>query len=153
MAIGRCFEESFQKPKRSLETGLSGWGGDRNEPNLSDSEIDRLLRTPSPERILTVRTAMLRGRSNAEIHRMSSIDPWFLAKLRGIIDLEQSLLNGKQLADLNSDQLLELKQLGFSDRQIAWATGSDELQVRRHRHDHGVRAVFKTVDTLSLIHI
>ena len=149
MAIGRCFEESFQKAMRSLETGLSGWGGDRNEPNLSDSEIDRLLRTPSPERILTVRTAMLRGRSNAEIHRMSSIDPWFLAKLRGIIDLEQSLLNGKQLADLNSDQLLELKQLGFSDRQIAWATGSDELQVRRHRHDHGVRAVFKTVDTCA----
>ena len=149
MAIGRCFEESFQKAMRSLETGLSGWGGDRIEPNLSDSEIDRLLRTPSPERILTVRTAMLRGRSNAEIHRMSSIDPWFLAKLRGIINLEQSLLNGKQLADLNSDQLLELKQLGFSDRQIAWATGSDELQVRRHRHDHGVRAVFKTVDTCA----
>ena len=149
MAIGRCFEESFQKAMRSLETGLSGWGGDRIEPNLSDSEIDRLLRTPSPERILTVRTAMLRGRSNAEIHRMSSIDPWFLAKLRGIIDLEQSLLNGKQLADLSSDQLLELKQLGFSDRQIAWATGSDELQVRRHRHDHGVRAVFKTVDTCA----
>ena len=149
MAIGRCFEESFQKAMRSLETGLSGWGGDRTEPNLSDSEIDRLLRTPSPERILTVRTAMLRGRSNAEIHRMSSIDPWFLAKLRGIIDLEQSLLNGKQLADLNSDQLLELKQLGFSDRQIAWATGSDELKVRRHRHDHGVRAVFKTVDTCA----
>ncbi len=149
MAIGRCFEESFQKAMRSLETGLSGWGGDRHEPQLSDSEMDRLLRTPSPERILTVRTAMLRGRSDAEIHRISSIDPWFLAKLRGIITAEQTLLQGKQLADLRVDELFELKQLGFSDRQIAWATGSDELAVRRHRHAHGVRAVFKTVDTCA----
>lgn len=149
MAIGRCFEESFQKAIRSLETGLAGWGGDRTEPKLSDSEIDRLLRTPSPERILTVRTAMLRGRSNAEIHRLSSIDPWFLAKLRGIIKAEQRVLRGKQLAELYPDQLLELKQLGFSDRQIAWVTGSDELQVRRYRLDHGIRAVFKTVDTCA----
>ena len=64
MAIGRCFEESFQKAMRSLETGYSGWGGDRPEPQMSHSEMDRLLRTPSPERILTVRTAMVRGRSN-----------------------------------------------------------------------------------------
>ena len=87
MAIGRCFEESFQKAMRSLETGFSGWGGDREEPELTDAELDRQLRTPSPERILSVRTAMVRGRSDEEIQRISRIDPWFLAKLRRIICL------------------------------------------------------------------
>ena len=149
MAIGRCFEESFQKAMRSLETGLSGWGGDRAEPALSDGELDRRLRTPSPERILSVRTAMLRGRSDADIHRISSIDPWFLAKLRRIIDTETTLLKGRGLDDLDGDALFELKQLGFSDRQIAWHTGADELTVRKRRHQLNVRAIYKTVDTCA----
>ena len=149
MAIGRSFEESFQKAMRSLETGYAGWGGDRPEPELTEAELDRLLRTPSPERILCVRSAMLRGRTDAEIHRISRIDPWFLAKLRRIVDAEQRLLCGRQLNDLSATELLELKQLGFSDRQIAWQTTSDELRVRRHRHGLGVRAVFKTVDTCA----
>ncbi len=149
MAIGRCFEESFQKAMRSLETGLSGWGGDRPEPDLSDSEIDRLLRTPSPDRILSLRSAMLHGRSDEDIHRISSIDPWFLAKLRRIVEAEQNLLKGQQLDQLTADSLLELKQLGFSDRQIAWCTNSEELAVRQHRHGMGIRAVFKTVDTCA----
>ena len=149
MAIGRCFEESFQKAMRSLETGLSGWGGDRAEPALSDGELDRRLRTPSPERILSVRTAMLRGRSDADIHRISSIDPWFLAKLRRIIDTETTLLKGRGLDDLDGNALFELKQLGFSDRQIAWHTGADELTVRQRRHQLNVRAIYKTVDTCA----
>ena len=134
---------------RSLETGLSGWGGDRAEPALSDGELDRRLRTPSPERILSVRTAMLRGRSDADIHRISSIDPWFLAKLRRIIDTETTLLKGRGLDDLDGDALFELKQLGFSDRQIAWHTGADELTVRQRRHQLNVRAIYKTVDTCA----
>jgi carbamoyl-phosphate synthase large subunit len=149
MAIGRCFEESFQKALRSLETGLSGWGGDRQEPDFSDSEIDRRLRTASPDRIVTVRTAMLRGRSDSTIHALSGIDPWFLAKLRGLIAVEQDLLQSRSLEDLDVEALFTLKQLGYSDRQIGWATSSDELQVRRHRHALGVRAVFKTVDTCA----
>jgi carbamoyl-phosphate synthase large subunit len=149
MAIGRCFEESFQKAMRSLETGFSGWGGDREEPKLSNSEIDRLLRTPSPERILTVRTAMVSGRSDADIHRISKIDPWFLAKLRRIVDAESNLMRGRQLEELDAATLLEVKQLGFSDRQIAWCTGTDELSVRAYRHKLDVRAVFKTVDTCA----
>ena len=149
MAIGRCFEESFQKAMRSLETGLSGWGGDRAEPALSDGELDRRLRTPSPGRILSVRTAMLRGRSDADIHRISSIDPWFLAKLRRIIDTETTLLKGRGLDDLDGNALFELKQLGFSDRQIAWHTGADELTVRQRRHQLNVRAIYKTVDTCA----
>ena len=149
MAIGRCFEESFQKAMRSLETGFSGWGGDREEPDLNDGELDRRLRTPSPERILSVRTAMVRGRSDAEIHRISAIDPWFLAKLRRIIEAEIRLLKGKSLEQLDADSLFEAKQLGFSDRQIAWQTNSNELLVRQRRHQLDVRAIFKTVDTCA----
>ena len=85
MAIGRSFEESFQKAMRSLETGLSGWEGTgRNRNSLTARSID--CEHLSPERISDVRSAMLRGRSDAEtIHDLSSIDPWFLAKLRGLI--------------------------------------------------------------------
>ncbi|MGL6133753.1 MAG: carbamoyl-phosphate synthase large subunit [Prochlorococcaceae cyanobacterium] len=149
MAIGRCFEESFQKAMRSLETGHAGWGCDRPDGAIPAGDLDRALRTATPERIFAVREAMVAGRSDAEIHALSAIDPWFLAKLRRILHAEQRLLRGRGLADLDAAALLALKQLGFSDRQIAWATGSDELSVRRHRQGLGVRAVFKTVDTCA----
>ena len=149
MAIGRCFEESFQKAMRSLETGHAGWGCDRPDPSPEPAALEIALRTPTPERILAVRTAMVAGLSDAEIHNLSAIDPWFLAKLRRIVAAESRLLRGRQLAQLDAVALLELKQLGFSDRQIAWATGSHELDVRRYRQGLGVDAVFKTVDTCA----
>lgn len=149
MAIGRCFEESFQKALRSLETGLSGWGCDRPDVPMPAADLERSLRTPSPDRILAVRAAMVEGRTDAEIHSLSRIDPWFLAKLRTLINAEASLLHGRSLEQLDADALLQLKQLGYSDRQIAWATGSDELSVRQHRHQQGISPVFKTVDTCA----
>ena len=149
MAIGRCFEESFQKAVRSLETGHAGWGCDRPDLPLEGPDLDRLLRTPSPDRIFAVRAALVAGRSDAEIHRLSAIDPWFIAKLRRLVEAQNRLLAGRRLTGLTAAALLELKQLGFSDRQIAWATGSDELTVRRHRQGLGVNAVFKTVDTCA----
>jgi len=149
MAIGRCFEESFQKALRSLETGNAGWGCDRPDPKPEPAALEITLRTPTPERIVAVRTAMVAGLSDAEIQNLSAIDPWFLAKLRHIIDTEAQLLRGRQLGELDAAALLELKQLGFSDRQIAWATGSTELAVRSHRQSVGVNAVFKTVDTCA----
>jgi carbamoyl-phosphate synthase large subunit len=92
---------------------------------------------------------MVSGRSDADIHRISKIDPWFLAKLRRIVDAESNLMRGRQLEELDAATLLEVKQLGFSDRQIAWCTGTDELSVRAYRHKLDVRAVFKTVDTCA----
>ncbi|MDC3049099.1 carbamoyl-phosphate synthase large subunit, partial [Synechococcus sp. AH-736-A19] len=91
----------------------------------------------------------VRGRSDEEIHQISRIDPWFLAKLRRIIEAEARLIKGKSLDQLDADSLFEAKQLGFSDRQIAWHTNSDELSVRQRRHQLEVRAVFKTVDTCA----
>jgi carbamoyl-phosphate synthase large subunit len=149
MAIGRCFEESLQKALRSLETGHAGWGCDREDRLPDASTLDRSLRTPTPERIFDLRLAMVAGRSDSEIHRLSAIDPWFLARLRRILETEQRLLRGRHLADLGAADLLELKQLGFSDRQIAWATRAAELEVRQHRQALGVTVQFKTVDTCA----
>ncbi|KZR60946.1 MULTISPECIES: carbamoyl-phosphate synthase large subunit [Prochlorococcus] len=149
MAIGRCFEESFQKAMRSLEIGRAGWGCDRQEPEFTPTEIERLLRTPSPERIMAVRTAMLAGRSDHDIYDLSKIDIWFLAKLRHMINIETTHLHGRALDELDQESLLCLKQLGYSDRQIAWATGSDELAVRAHRELLNIKPVFKTVDTCA----
>jgi carbamoyl-phosphate synthase large subunit len=89
------------------------------------------------------------GRSDDDIHRLSAIDPWFLAKLRRLLEAEERLLRDRRLEQLSAADLLELKQLGFSDRQIAWASGSDELSVRRTRQGLGVNALFKTVDTCA----
>jgi len=149
MAIGRSFEESLQKALRSLETGLAGWGCDKSDDQPAAEDLDRQLRVPSPDRILAVRAAMRAGRDDGEIHQLSGIDPWFLAKLRGLLEAERRLLNGRGLAELDAPALWELKGLGFSDRQLAWATGSDELSVRRHRQGLGVNVVFKTVDTCA----
>ena len=149
MAIGRCFEESFQKALRSLETGHAGWGADRPDERSSEGELDSQLRTPTPERIFALRSALLQGRSVEQIHAISGIDPWFIAKLERMLQIEQNLLGGRKLADLDAAALLQLKQLGYSDRQIAWSTGSDELAVRDHRQAQGVNAVFKTVDTCA----
>ena len=149
MAIGRRFEESFQKALRSLEIGRAGWGCDRPDQPPDGGELERRLRTPSPERIFAVRDAMVAGRSDAEIHQISAIDPWFLARLRLILDAEQRLLQGRRLDQLDAEALRQLKQLGFADRQIGWAVGATELEVRSHRQLLGVSAVFKTVDTCA----
>ena len=92
---------------------------------------------------------MVNGYSDADIHRISAIDPWFLAKLRRIIESEQRLLKGQNLTALNATALLELKQLGLLRSSDRLATGSKELEVRAHRQNLGVNAVFKTVDTCA----
>ncbi len=149
MAIGRCFEESFQKAIRSLEIGLSGWGCDSVDKQCSSIELERLLRTPSPERIMYIRLAMKNGRSDDEIYSYSNIDPWFLSKLRNIVNAENQLINYGDISLLNFNFLFNLKQLGFSDRQIAFAVNSDELTVRNKRISLNILPVFKTVDTCA----
>ncbi len=149
MAIGRCFEESFQKAIRSLEIGMSGWGGDRVDEEYTNIELERLLRTPSPERIMYIRLAMKLGRSDDDIYSFSKIDPWFLSKFRNIVNAENQLLSYQNINQLSKDFLFNLKQLGFSDCQIAFAFNSDELEVRAKRISLNILPVFKTVDTCA----
>ncbi|MGF1500098.1 MAG: carbamoyl-phosphate synthase large subunit [Elainellaceae cyanobacterium] len=148
MAIGRTFQESFQKALRSLETGRYGWGCDRDEklPNLS--QVRAGLRTPNPERIFTVRYAFQLGISLEEIYELTAIDPWFLGKLQGLLDTEK-LLKRTQLTALTADQMLAVKQQGFSDRQIAYATKTRETEVRAYRKQLGIVPTYKTVDTCA----
>ncbi|MBD1998369.1 carbamoyl-phosphate synthase large subunit [Leptolyngbya sp. FACHB-541] len=148
MAIGRTFQESFQKALRSLETGRAGWGCDRAEKLPSLEQIRAGLRTPNPERIFIVRHAMLMGMGAEEIYELTCIDPWFLTKLQELLETEK-FLKRSPLKDLTKDQLYAVKQQGFSDRQIAYATKTTEDEVRSYRQQLGVIPVYKTVDTCA----
>ncbi|MCL6434510.1 MAG: carbamoyl-phosphate synthase large subunit [Leptolyngbyaceae cyanobacterium HOT.MB2.61] len=148
MAIGRTFQESFQKALRSLETGRAGWGCDKPEKLPSLEQIRAGLRTPHPERIFTLRHAMLMGMSVEEIFELTSIDPWFLDKMQELLETEK-FLKRTPLRNLTREQMLAVKRQGFSDRQIAFATKTTEDEVRAYRKSLGVVPVYKTVDTCA----
>ena len=148
MAIGRSFNESFQKALRGLETGRAGFGCDRPEKLPSLEQIRAGLRTPNPDRIFTVRHAMMMGMSVEDIFEFTAIDPWFLDKMQELLETEK-FLKRTRLQDLTKDTMFEVKQLGFSDRQIAYATKTSEDQVRAYRKQLGVVPIYKTVDTCA----
>ncbi|WP_338441596.1 carbamoyl-phosphate synthase large subunit [Synechococcus elongatus IITB4] len=148
MAIGRTFPESFQKALRSLEIGRAGWGCDRPETLPTLDQIKPQLRTPSPDRIFAVRQAMLLGLSDSNIYQLTGIDPWFLEKFREILEGED-FLKQTSIEQITPAQWLEVKQLGFSDRQIAFALGSSEEAVRQQRLQQGIKPVYKLVDTCA----
>ena len=148
MAIGRTFQESFQKALRSLETGRAGWGCDRAEKLPSLEQIRAGLRTPNPDRIFTLRHAMLMGMSVEEIFELTSIDPWFLDKMEELLETEK-FLKRTSLTSLTKAQLFAIKRQGFSDRQIAFATKTTEDAVRAYRKSLGLIPVYKTVDTCA----
>ncbi|MGA1410929.1 MAG: carbamoyl-phosphate synthase large subunit, partial [Prochlorotrichaceae cyanobacterium] len=148
MAIGRTFQESFQKALRSLEIGRSGWGCDKEEKLPSLQELKPQLRTPNPDRIFRLRQAMLLGMTVEELFELTAIDPWFLEKLEGLLRTEKFLTRHK-LTELTAEQFLEIKQQGFSDRQIAFATRTHEDEVRTYRKSLGIIPTYKTVDTCA----
>lgn len=148
MAIGRTFLESFQKALRGLEIGRAGWGCDKAEKLPSLEQIRSGLRTPNPERIFTVRHAMLMGMTVEEIYELTCIDPWFLDKMQELIEAEK-FLKKTQLNQITKEQLWDIKRQGFSDRQIAFATKMTEDEVRDYRKGLGVVPVYKLVDTCA----
>ncbi|MBE9198086.1 MULTISPECIES: carbamoyl-phosphate synthase large subunit [unclassified Nodularia (in: cyanobacteria)] len=148
MAIGRTFNESFQKALRSLETGRAGWGCDQAEKLPSGEQIRAQLRTPHPDRIFSVRHALQLGISTEEIYELTAIDPWFLDKMQQMLDVEK-FLKRTPLKQLTKEQLYDVKRDGFSDRQIAFATKTTEDEVRSYRKQLGVIPVYKTVDTCA----
>jgi len=156
MAIGRTFTESFQKALRSLETGRAGWGcdgggsgsGNRPEKLPTLSQVRSDLRRPHPERIFAIHHAMKLGLSVEEIYELTAIDPWFLDKFAGLITVEK-FLKQIPLPDINRAQMLAIKQEGYSDKQIAFATKASEDTVRAYRKSLGVIPVYKMVDTCA----
>ncbi|WP_427160458.1 carbamoyl-phosphate synthase large subunit [Aliinostoc sp. HNIBRCY26] len=148
MAIGRTFNESFQKALRSLETGRAGWGCDKAEKLPSGEQIRALLRTPNPDRIFALRHALQLGITSEEIYELTGIDPWFLDKMQQILEVEK-FLKRTPLKQLTKEQMYGVKRDGFSDRQIAFATKTTEDEVRAYRQELGVIPVYKTVDTCA----
>ncbi len=150
MAIGRTFAESLQKALRGLETGLTGLdeveldglgqGDDRNA-------IRAALSRATPDRILKIAQAMRLGWTSDEIHRITRYDPWFLARLSEIVEMEERVRAHGLPED--ADNMRMLKAMGFSDARLARLTGLEEQEVRARRHALGVRPVFKRIDTCA----
>ncbi|MEO6031495.1 MAG: carbamoyl-phosphate synthase large subunit, partial [Burkholderiaceae bacterium] len=144
MAMGRTFQESFQKALRGLETGIDGL----TERSTDREEIEQEIGEAGPERILFVADAFRIGMSLQEVFEETAIDPWFLAQIEQLVEHEQALA-GRTLADLSKLELRFLKQKGFSDRRLAKLLGTNQHMVRKARHELGVRPVYKRVDTCA----
>lgn len=144
MAIGRTFQESFQKALRGLEVGVDGM----NQRTTDREELEKELGEPGPERIWYVGDAFENGFTLDEVHKLTHIDPWFLAQIEDIIKIEMQL-DDMSLNDLNAPTLRELKRKGFSDRRMARLLKTTEAQVRARRHLLGIRPVYKRVDTCA----
>lgn len=148
MAIGRTFQESFQKAMRSLETGMDGWSLPRNYKRLSHEKLIYNMRVPCPERMSVIKQAFEDGFSSEEIQDLTKIDPWFVSQLAELHEVE-TWLKTKKLGDISKVDMLELKKRGFSDAQIASCTGAPMMEVRAVRKGLGVIPSMKRVDTCA----
>ncbi|MDD5176733.1 MAG: carbamoyl-phosphate synthase large subunit [Sterolibacterium sp.] len=144
MAIGRTFQESFQKALRGLEVSVYGL----DEVDAEQEEIERELGNPGPERIWYLGQAFRSGIPFDEIHQLTRIDPWFLVQIEDIVRSEQSLA-GRSLKDFAPEEIRDLKRQGFSDRRLAKLLDTSETAVRNHRQALGIRPVYKRVDTCA----
>ena len=144
MAMGRTFQESFQKALRGLETGIDGL----SERSDDREEIVQEIGEAGPERILYVADAFRIGMSLKEVFDETAIDPWFLAQIEQLVQHEAAIA-GRALASLSSAELRFLKQKGFSDRRLAKLLGTNQHEVRAARHAQAVRPVYKRVDTCA----
>ncbi|MCB5184880.1 carbamoyl-phosphate synthase large subunit [Methylobacillus gramineus] len=144
MAIGRTFQESFQKALRGLEVGVDGL----DEKTTDLDQIQKELGEPGPERIWYVGDAFRAGLTINQVFDLSKIDRWFLVQIEDIIKREQAL-KGRHLADLDKDALFQLKRRGFADKRLAKLLGTDQHAVRAYRQALNVRPVYKRVDTCA----
>ncbi len=146
MAIGRTFKESFHKALRSLEIGVMGLEApELPEGKAGEEALWRMIDQPRPGRPWAIAEAFRRGASVAEIHRRSAIDPWFLRNLQELVEMEAALAAAKPAERVA--WLRPAKQAGFSDVRLAALFGMKEDDVRALRRSHGVRPVYKRVDT------
>ena len=154
MAIGRTFKEAMQKGLRSLETKYSGFNHIEKPAGMEKEEwlslIREKLKTPNPDRIFYIKSAIIEGMGLEEVYNLTKIDRWFLANLYEIYDKELSF-RGKNLFEITQEELKEIKQYGFSDRQIAYLCKGKltELDVRNYRKSLNIIPTYKLVDTCA----
>jgi carbamoyl-phosphate synthase large subunit len=144
MAIGRTFQESFQKALRGLEVGADGL----DEHSTDRDEIVEEIGEPGPNRIWYVGDAFRIGMTLSEVFEETAIDPWFLAQIEELVQIERRLA-GRDLAALSAEELRYLKRKGFSDRRLAKLLAATPAAVRAARLRLGVRPVYKRVDTCA----
>jgi len=147
MSIGRTFHESVQKALASMETGLCGFDEIEIEGAPEESAIIKALSRQTPDRIRVIAQAMRHGLTDDQIHIATAYDPWFLARIREIIDIEAIVR--KDGLPVDESGLRKLKMMGFTDARLGMLTGRDEDNVRRARQNLGVNAVFKRIDTCA----
>ncbi|MEN3049354.1 MAG: carbamoyl-phosphate synthase (glutamine-hydrolyzing) large subunit [Candidatus Methanosuratincola petrocarbonis] len=145
MAIGRCFEEALQKAIRMLDIGKNGLVCNPSEP---EGDLQQELSHPTDKRLFFVVKALREGMPMEEVYRLSGIDPWFLSKIKKIIEMECELRKAK-LEGGCVELIREAKRLGFSDVQIAICTGATEEEVRAFRKANGIVPVVKQIDTMA----
>jgi carbamoyl-phosphate synthase large subunit len=144
MAMGRTFQESFQKALRGLEVGVDGM----NEKTQDREVLEKELGEPGPERIWYVGDAFAMGMSVDEVFALTKIDPWFLVQIEQIVKIELEL-ETTTLDAIDALTLRSLKQKGFSDRRLARQLKTSEASIRAKRIELGVRPVYKRVDTCA----
>ncbi|HTL47264.1 MAG TPA: carbamoyl-phosphate synthase large subunit [Verrucomicrobiae bacterium] len=171
MAIGRTFKEALQKGLRSLETKRFGLGADGKDkvfdtalktreeylsffkelPSKKDlmEKIQHRIGKPMEDRIFYIKYAMMAGITIDEIYRRSFVDPWFLAQMQQIVEMEKELVEATGKTQAQAEILRDAKRMGFSDRQLAFLWNMKEDEVRALRKKLGVEAVFKLVDTCA----
>lgn len=157
MAIGRTFKEALQKGLRGLEIGHCGLDNKKKYSDISDEKIRLRLEEPNASRIFYIKYALQKGFSVDEIIKLTGIDPWFIENIKEIVEVEREIEAGRNQKpvtgnqEINIDPLLlrKAKQCGFSDRQIAEITGSDELAVRDLRKKKKINVTYKLVDTCA----
>jgi carbamoyl-phosphate synthase large subunit len=147
MAIGRTIHESLQKALASMESDLTGFDEVEIEGAPEKSAVIKAISKQTPDRMRTIAQAMRHGLTDDEIHVVTMFDPWFLARIREIVEAEE----GVRENGLPSDEagLRHLKMMGFTDARLANLTGFKEKDVRKARHAVGVTAVFKRIDTCA----
>jgi carbamoyl-phosphate synthase large subunit len=145
MAIGRKFEEALQKGLRMLEIGTNGLVLNKG---IEFGDLDDELASPTDLRVFAIPEAIKSGMSIERIHQLTHIDEWFLYKIKNIVEIESKLKKvGEQRCP--RDLLLEAKQHGFSDKQIALALEQAEAEIRQLRKNYGLTPSVKQIDTLA----
>ena len=146
MAIGRTFEESFQKSIRMLDIGKDGLVLNRtNGQTFSEEELENKLSHPDDQVLYYVAAALKAGFSVERINNLSAIDPWFIEKIKNIVQIEEKITK----EELDKSLLWEAKKMGFSDKQIARAKGKTPDDIRNLRKENGVLPVVKQIDSLA----
>jgi carbamoyl-phosphate synthase large subunit len=148
MAIGRSFLEALQKACQSQENDRAGLGADKKEWIRTQDILERLEKV-GDDRVFRIKDALRLGVSEKSLHKLTQIDPWFIRQIKKLVTAEHDFLRFNMAEDIPAEFFLELKQMGYSDSQIAWLMRVNERDVMLQRKKLGIRRTYKTVDTCA----